>query len=208
MNTENLLYLTTAFQPTASHKKASFLDFFVYIGKRKPYHISLSRDCMGLGWLEIDRPFPAEGANITRMDMLSPQHDQIFANWFPVQLMITGRAGRHAALHSIVQTAINTARAESQVLCISRLAVFRQDSGALEYAWELIDGRDPSMVAEQIGDPGQLLTDEFSERGLLVPPVRTGASLRLWRKKPHTIVEEGDERLPGDDVPETVNPTT
>lgn len=181
LNAENLLYLTTAFQPTASYKRPSFIDFYIFIGKQK-YHISFARDCMGLGWIETDKKFPKEDCTITRFPPITSHYDQTFRNWFPLQLRIERRAGRHNALKSIVQSAINALRDESNIACVSRLAVFKEESGALQYNWEIIDGRIPEIIAEHVGDPGQLLTDEFVQRKILYPPQRVGTQEKIWKE--------------------------
>ena len=172
-STENLLYLTMAFQPTASHRKSSFIDTKVYIGsEKKPWHLEIARDCMGLGWITLDRPFPENGGNITKMPMIAINYDQTFCNWFPVQLTITGRKNRYLALKDIIQTAINSIKNTSIHICISRLAVFKEPTGAFKYCWEIIDGKEPAIIADCVGDPEYLLTEEFSRRRMLVPPIR------------------------------------
>jgi hypothetical protein len=183
LNTENLLYLTTAFQPTASYKKASFIDFWINIqGDKKPYHISMARDCMGLGWIETDRDLPKDNTKITRMPTLETKPDQTFSNWFPIQLSISGKPARYNALRNIIQSAINAMKGQSRIICISRLAVFKQESGGLEYCWEFIDGSQPELIADHIGDPGQLLSEEILNRKLLTPPIRIGTQKKIWEK--------------------------
>lgn len=171
-NTENLLYLTTAFQPTASHRKSSFFDVSVYIdNKPNPWKLEIARDCMGLGWITTDRPFPKDG-KITNMTMLPVNYDQTFSNWFPIQLTITGRKNRYLALKDIIQTTITCLGDQSKVACITRLAIFKEPGGAFKYSWEILDGRNPTIIADCIGDPEYLLTEDFSKRGMLVPPIR------------------------------------
>lgn len=179
--TENLLYLTTAFQPTASYKKSSFIDFHCHIN-HKPYHISFARDSMGLGWIQTNKPFPKDG-KITGFQTMPVHYDQTFSNWFPIQLHIDGRSGRHNVLRAILQSCLNASEGEIHTFCISRLAVFKEESGALNYNWEVIDGRDPGVIAEHTGDPAQLLTGEYTQRKMLMPPVRVGANANVWKKK-------------------------
>lgn len=178
-DTKNLLYLSVAFLPTSTYKKSSFIDFHCYIDS-KPYHISLSRDCMGIGWIQPDKPFPKNG-KITRFNSIPLNYDQTFSSWFFLQLQICRRSGRHHVITSLLQGAIDAVGDESTIICIPRVAIFKEPSGALKYQWEIIDGRHQEIVADHIGDPGQLLTEEFAQRRLLEPPQRVGKNAEAWQ---------------------------
>lgn len=135
---------------------------------------------MGIAWIQPNKPFPKNG-KITKMNTLHLNHDQTFSSWFFLQLQICGRAKRHNVLKTLLQGAIDAVGDESNIICIPRVAVFKEECGSLRYQWEIIDGRTPGVVAEHIGDPGQLLTEEFSQRRLLEPPQRVGKASDAWQ---------------------------
>ena len=181
MNTENLLYITTAFQPTASHKKASFIDFYVTLDGEK-YHFSMARDCLGIGWIQTDKPLPLvmDTFRLSQVTSLDANQDQTFSNWFIHQLKISGKPARYNVIKSIVKKAIEVSTGNGEILCITRLVVLKEESGALQYNWEIVDGSDPHVIANVIGDPARLLTESFEERGLLRPPKRIGTQADKW----------------------------
>jgi hypothetical protein len=170
MNVKNLLYLTTGFKPTGTYKRASFIDIEIELcGKN--IKIPMGRDAMGVGWIVLKEPFPDGNPKITRMKPFDTNDDQILMGWLPYQIALGSRKARYSAIKNLIQCCINEIGSHSKIICIPRLAVFKESVG-LHYQWEIIDGTDPGMVAEHIGDCDRLLTDDILDRGFLKPPMR------------------------------------